>query len=377
MSEREFQEFEVEAMLSRFEQTVEYNYSESGVHPARLDEIIDENQLQELYHTEMNYPEVNGNATLRRLIATLYDGASEDNVLVTVGAAEANYLLVNTLVSAGDNIAVMSPYYRQVWGIAKNIGANVSTFSLRHDESWALDVDQLEASVNKDTKLIAVCNPNNPTGYILTESEMDVIVAVAKKSGAWLLADEVYAGAERESDDRTPSFYGRYDKVVALNSLSKAYGLPGLRTGWAVGPIDILESMWRRHEYTTISSTLLGNKLAEIVLSPAVHPKVIARTRRLIRAGYPVLQQFIEDHDSLLSLVPPQASAMSFIHYDLDISSIDLVERLRKDQGVLVIPGDHFGVPNHIRLSYALDPAYLRAGFTRIANTMNEIQRGQ
>lgn len=136
MSEREFQEFEVEAMLSRFEQTVEYNYSESGVHPARLDEIIDENQLQELYHTEMNYPEVNGNATLRRLIATLYDGASEDNVLVTVGAAEANYLLVNTLVSAGDNIAVMSPYCRQVWGIAKNIGANVSTFSLRHDEWW-------------------------------------------------------------------------------------------------------------------------------------------------------------------------------------------------------------------------------------------------
>jgi aspartate/methionine/tyrosine aminotransferase len=165
--------------------------------------------------------------------------------------------------------------------------------------------------------------------------------------------------------------------VVALNSLSKAYGLPGLRTGWAVGPVDILESMWRRHEYTTISSTLLGNKLAEIVLSPAVHPKVIARTRTLIRAGYPVLQQFIEDHDSLLSLVPPQASAMSFIHYDLDISSIDLVERLRKDQGVLVIPGDHFGVPNHIRLSYALDPAYPRAGFTRIANTMNEIQRGQ
>ena len=377
MSEGEFQEFEVEAMLSRFEQTVDYNYSESGVHPARLDEIITEEQLREIYRTELNYPEVNGNRALRSRIAALHDGANEENVLVTVGAAEANYLLVNTLISRGDHIAVMSPYYRQVWGIAKNIGANISTFSLRHDDAWSLDIDELEAAVNKDTKLIAVCNPNNPTGYILSESEMDAIVSVAKKSGAWLLADEVYAGAERESDNRTPSFYGRYDKVVALNSLSKAYGLPGLRTGWAVGPADILDSMWRRHEYTTISSTMLGNKLAEIVLSPPVHAKVIARTRTLIRAGYPILQQFISDHAQVLSVVPPQASAMSFIRYDLDISSLDLVERLRKDKGVLVIPGDHFGVEKHIRLSYALDPDYLQAGFSRIAETIREIQRGK
>ena len=377
MNEGEFQEFEVEAMLSRFEQTVNYNYSESGVHPARLDEIITQDQLQEIYHTELNYPEVNGNRALRRRIAALHDGASEDNVLVTVGAAEANYLLVNTLISKGDHIAVMSPYYRQVWGIAKNIGANISTFRLRHEEGWSLDIDELEGAVSKDTKLIAVCNPNNPTGYILSEPEMDAIVAVAKKSGAWLLADEVYAGAERESNVRTPSFYGRYDKVVALNSLSKAYGLPGLRTGWAVGPADILDRMWRRHEYTTISSTMLGNKLAEIVLSPPVHAKIIARTRKLIRAGYPILEQFIGDHAEVLSVVPPQASAMSFIRYDLDIGSLDLVERLRKDKGVLVIPGDHFGVEKHIRLSYALDPEYLRAGFLRIAETIDEIQRGK
>ncbi len=101
--------------------------------------------------------------------------------------------------------------------------------------------------------MICVCNPNNPTGRIMSEAEMDAVVAAAERCGAWLLADEVYRGAERERDEETPSFFGRYDKVLAQGRMSKAYGLPGLRVGWTVGPARAVADMWRRHEYTTIT----------------------------------------------------------------------------------------------------------------------------
>ena len=115
-------------------------------------------------------------------------------------------------------------------------------------------------------------------------------MATADRVGAWILADEVYSGAERLTDEQTPSFYGRYDKVMAIGSMSKAYGLPGLRLGWAVAPAAIIDDIWARHEYVTISATMLSNKLAAIALSPEVRPRILARTRKYIRQGYPILE---------------------------------------------------------------------------------------
>lgn len=118
------------------------------------------------------------------------------------------------------------------------------------------------------TRLVAVTNPNNPVGTILTEAEMDAVVAAADRVGAWLLADEVYRGTERLTDVVTPSFWGRYDRLVCVGSLSKAFGLPGLRLGWIVAPPGTVEEACRRHEYATISTGLLSMHLAEIALRP-------------------------------------------------------------------------------------------------------------
>ena len=224
--------------MSKFEQTVEYNLSESGVHPVSLRDLLDDDpdQIADLLSTDLNYPHVNGIPELRENIAVLYDGVGTDNVLVTVGAAEANYITIRTLLTAGHEIVIMLPNYMQIWGIAKNHGLTIRTFHLREESGWAPDLDELRNAVTANTKLIAVCNPNNPTGYVLSEMEMDAIVAAAADVGAWILADEVYRGAERSAGNQSPSFYGRYDKVIAIGSLSKAYGLPGLRIGWAVGP---------------------------------------------------------------------------------------------------------------------------------------------
>ncbi len=371
----EFQPFEMERMMSEWENVVEYNLSESGVHPMTVRELLDGDPggVERLLDTELNYAQAHGEIPLREAIAALYPGATRDNVLVTVGAAEANYLALHTLVDPGDQVVIMLPNYMQVWGIAKNHGLRVASFRLLEEDGWAPDLAELDAVVTAQTRLIAVCNPNNPTGRIMTEAEMAAVVAVADRVGAWILADEVYSGAERLTDDETPSFYGRYDKVVGTGSLSKAYGLPGLRIGWAVGPQETMDAMWMRHEYTTISSATMANRLAALALSPEVRPRILKRTRDYIRTGYPVFEAWMRPHGNTFDLMPPQAAAIAFVRYGLDINSTELVKRIRDEKNVLIVPGDHFGLDHYLRISFGLPHAYLTAGLDRIHEVISEL----
>jgi len=364
----------MERMMSQFEQEVDYNLSESGVHPIQLKELLNyrPDAFNDLLDTELNYPHVNGIPELRENIAHLYKNASAENVLVTVGAIEANYISIRTLLSAGDEIVIMLPNYMQIWGIAKNHQLKIKTFQLREASGWTPDLAELESAVSSKTKLIAVCNPNNPTGRILTEAEMDGIVTYAERVGAWILADEVYRGATRLSDRENASFYGRYDKVLAIGSMSKAYGLPGLRIGWVVGPRMQLENIWARHEYTTISASMIANKLAAIALSPEVRPSLLQRTREYIRHGYPILEQWMDNQTNIFSLVPPDASAIAFVRYHLNINSSIFAERLREEKSVLIVPGDHFGMDHFIRISFGLSPEYLHSALERIQELIHE-----
>jgi aspartate/methionine/tyrosine aminotransferase len=373
----EFQPFLLERMMSRYEQEVDYNLSESGVHPVLLSELLgdDPEAVTRLLGTSLNYAHANGIPELRENIAALYAGATPDNVLVTVGAAEANYITVRTLLSPGDEIAIMLPNYMQIWGIARNHDLRIKEYHLREERGWALDREELNAAVTPQTRLVAVCNPNNPTGYILSESDMDAIVSAADRVGAWILADEVYSGAERVTDEQTPSFYGRYDKVLAVGSLSKAYGLPGLRIGWVAGPTDTLNDIWARHEYVTISATMLASHLAAMALSSAVRPRLIQRARDYIRNGYPVLQNWMDTHGDMFSLTPPRAAAIAFVRYRLEINSTVLAERLCRERSVFIVPGDHFGIDHHVRISFGLPPDYLKPALDRIHDLIMEISR--
>jgi aspartate/methionine/tyrosine aminotransferase len=371
-----FQPFVMERMMSKFEQEVDYNLSESGVHPILLRELMadDPDLVQGLMATDLNYPHVNGEPELRQNIARLYAGAAPENVLVTVGAIEANFITVQTLLASGDEIVVMLPNYMQIWGIAQNFGLRTKTFHLVEERGWAPNLDELQEAVTAETKLIAVCNPNNPTGRALSETEMDGIVAIAEKVGAWILADEVYAGAERLTDEQTPSFYGRYDKVVATGSMSKAYGMPGLRIGWAVGPVGTIDDIWARHEYVAISATMLSNKLAALALSPEVRPRILQRTRGYIRTGFPKLREWMDSHSDLFSLRPPDAAAIAFVRYHLDINSSELAERLRREKSVLIVPGDHFGMDHFLRISFGLPHDYLGAALDRMHELITALE---
>jgi aspartate/methionine/tyrosine aminotransferase len=371
-----FQPFVMERMMSKFEKEVDYNLSESGVHPLTLKELYqdDPDGLAGLLSLEMDYAHANGIPELRKNIAALYRGAGPENVLVTVGAIEANYDILWSLLSAGDEVVVMLPNYMQIWGLAKNLDLDLKSFTLDEKNGWAPDLDGLRKAVTERTKLIAVCNPNNPTGYILKNEEMEAIIETARRAGAWILADEVYAGAERLADEQTPSFYGKYEKVLAVGSLSKAYGLPGLRIGWAVGPTDIIDELWARHEYLTLSATMLSNHLAAYALSPRVRPRLIQRARGYIRRGFPVLENWMSEHREVLSTTPPQAAAIAFVKYRLDIPSTQFAERLREEKRVLIVPGDHFGLDRFVRISFGLPHDYLTPALGRIHDLLVELR---
>ncbi len=368
-----FTPFDLEYTQSLWEQKVDINLTESGVHPMRLDELIGEDTFSELLATEINYPHVNGNPELRERIAALYNGAGVENVLVTVGAAEANNIIMQTLMQPGDELLTQTPTYKQVWGLAENLDHKVRSFRLQSENGWALDIGELNTGISDKTRIIAVVNPNNPTGHIMTNEEMDAVVVAADKVGAWILADEVYRGAERLQEEETPSFFGRYDKVLALGSMSKAYGLPGLRIGWIVGPPDTVDEIWRRHEYTTITASMLSNILAAHALSPDVRPALLKRTRDYIRKGFPVLENWMNSQDGLFTYTPPEASAVTFIRYHLDINSTELMEKLCREASVFVGAGDSFGMDKHLRVAFGQEREVLEDAFRRIEEVLKSV----
>ena len=370
-----FQPFVMEQMMSEWENRVDINLSESGVHPMTLGELLamDGREPNDLADIGQFYPQANGTPELREAIAALYDGATSDHVLVAIGAAEANYLAITTFLEPGDEVVMVLPNYMQIWGVARNRGCRIKEVYLDVDNDWALDAYALDEAVSADTKMVVVVNPNNPTGRVMSATEMDAVVAAAERVGAWLLADEVYRGAEREREE-TPSFFGRYDKVLAQGSMSKAYGLPGLRVGWTVGPAEAVKAMWRRHEYTTIALSMLSDHLTRTALSPTVRPQILARTRLLLKGGYGLLGEWLSEQDDVFTGTPPDAAAITFLRYDLDINSTAWMEQLRDQSSLLIVPGDHFGLDRHIRLSFAVPEAELLDGLGRLGDSVKKLR---
>ena len=363
-----FYPFMLEREMGIWEHQVKYNLSESGVHPMTTAELLDNDPklIEELLGVELNYLQTNGSLELRESIAGIYSGAKAEDVLVTTGAAQANFTSVLTVLDPGDEIVVMVPNYLQIWGVAKNLGLKIKTFSLKEELGWGFDIEEFQATVSADTKLIAVCNPNNPTGHIMTAEERKAVIDAAAEVGAWVLSDEVYAGAEHNTDEVTPSLWGEYERVLAIGSMSKAYALPGLRLGWVVSNPEMAEAIWARQDYITICSTTLANKLAAHALSPEIRPRVLKRTRDYARRGLANLERWVSKHDDVLSLVPPGAAAIGFVHYNREINSSELVKRLIKEQETYAVPGDHFGLDHYLRISYGLSGDYVNEGLRRI-----------
>jgi aspartate/methionine/tyrosine aminotransferase len=368
--------FEMERTQCLYENIVELNLSESGVLPLRVEELLEAPEARERFLAlGLSYAESDGSRRLREHIAQFYPDCTAQNVTVTNGGSEANYVTLWALLGSEGRLACMLPNYLQGWGLGRAYAAGADAFRLvvhedRGTRRWALDLESLERAVRPDTTAILVCNPNNPTGAVLTETEMDAVIAAARRVGAWIVADEIYRGAEVDSDEITPTFWGRYERVVITSGLSKAFGMPGLRIGWVVAPQEFIARTWIRHDYLTLTPGLLGDQLATIAMEPARRDSILARTRRIIRKNLPVVERWLDARRDRFRYVRPRAGAIAYFEYSFDLDSIELNDRLRREQSVLFVPGDHFGVSNGLRVGFGYDADKTAHGLDRLATLL-------
>ena len=356
-----FPEFSMERMQSTWEHRVKFDLSESGIEPLMLEDAV--RDLNALRTERLGYANGMGRDATRKLVAAFHPEATLDNVLITTGTSEANFLALTTLVEPGDEVVIVLPNYMQLHGIARGLGARVKEVWLREEWGWRLDLDELKAAVTDRTKVVCVCNPNNPTGQVLTAAEVLDVATITERHGAWLLADEVYRGAERIGP-QTATFWGHHDRIIVTGGLSKAYSLAGLRIGWIVAPPERIAAQWAMKDYTTIATATLSELLAEIAL--ARREQLLKRARYLLNERWPILESWAAAHAQELHWVAPAAGGICFFGYSFPVDSLELVDRLIKEWSTMVVPGAHFNAERHLRIGFAGPTHILRGGLEAI-----------
>jgi hypothetical protein len=374
--------FDMERTQCLYENEVRYNLSESGVLPLSIAELVpDPDERAALEALPLKYPHSTGRPALRADIARFHGGEDGDGVLVTNGGSEANYLVAWTLLEPRDRIAFMLPNYLQGHGLARAYGERADTFRLVMDlrasggPRWRLDRASLERAIGKRTRIVWLTNPNNPTGAVLDEEEMDAVVHAARRVGAWILSDEIYRGAET-GGTLSPTFHGRYERVIVTGGLSKAFGLPGLRTGWVVAPPALIRRLCLHHDYLTLTPAFLSEQLAHRVMQPQRRDAILARTRRIVRENLPLLEDWIARQGDLFDYIRPRAGAIATLRYRLPVASLTLFNRLRNERSVLITPGAHFGIGRFLRIGFGYDRAALAAGLAQMEPVLGAHRKG-
>ena len=198
---------------------------------------------------------------------------------------------------------------------------------------------------------------------------MERIVDRCERAGAWLLADEVYLGAEIDRP-RTQSFWGMSDRVIVTSGLSKAFGIPGVRIGWIVAPPALVEECWSQHDYLTIGPNKLSDRLAQVAVLPENRERCYARTRTILQQNLPIAREWIASFGGRLTWREPQAGAIALVNYHSEVPSLDIAERVRVRQSTLIVPGVHVGLEGHLRVWLGGREPFLREGLRRIGEEL-------
>ena len=372
--------FAVEQWMNAYETGCRYNLAETCVASLTIGELLGladegrpaqrESLLEELLPLKMTYGEIQGSRRLRVAIARLFETRGPDDVLVTHGAAGANALVYQALVSAGDEVVSVVPTYQQHYSIPESLGADVRHLQLRPEKGYLVDPDELRALVTPATKLIAFTNPNNPTGSLMNETLLREIVAIAAEADAYILSDEVYRGTSQESDALGPSVTDLYPRGISVGSMSKAFSLAGIRLGWICGPREAIHAAEIHRDYNTISVGIVDDLLASIALEHK--DRILARSRRIVRENLATLDRWIQSEPSV-TYVRPQAGTTALLKYGVDMPSRELCLRLLEETGVLFVPGEAFDVEGCVRIGYANNHDVLEGGLQEVSRFLEAL----
>lgn len=299
------------------------------------------------------------------------------DVLITAGAAEANYLAIMQLLQPADEIVIETPGWPQAEVLAKAIGAKVVKVTRQEADHWRLPLDHVADAVTEKTRMIFISNPNNPTGDLLGQAEMAELVRIADRVGAWLLVDEVYAGLEWDGP-RAPSVAGLYERGITTGSVSKALGLQGLRTGWLISPNPdlVMDAVILRENASEIMN-IMGEVIAEIALRPDRYGPAMDKARGEGAANLAQMNAWVAAQDGL-TWVPPRAGLIGLGHLPDGIESDAFAMFLLADPyRTFLLPGSAYDQPHHIRLGVGGGAAVnLQDGLDRLAQALKDWPHG-
>lgn len=371
--------FAVEQWMNAHETRCELNLAETCVDSLTVEALLElcglgPDALADLLPQRLTYGPIEGSPRLRAAIATLYKRQTPQNVLVTHGAIGANALVYQTLVDAGDRIISIVPNYQQHYSIPESLGAHVKRLELKAEDGYLPDLSELKRLVTPGTRLIALSNPNNPTGALLPEAMLVEIADIARAANAWIVADEVYRGTPQQGDALTPSLADLYEQGISIGSMSKSFSLAGLRLGWISAPTELLREVEIHRDYNTISVGMLDDHFAALALEHA--DKVLARSQHIVRTNLAILDQWLTTQP-MLSYVKPMGGTTALVKYQAKLSSVEFCTRLLEATGVLFTPGSALEMEGHVRIGYANNQQVLTEGLARAAAFLETIASEQ
>ncbi len=315
------------------------------------------NDLTIDYNYDLNYSLDRGKLELRKAIAEMYS-VSEDNIAITNGAQEALYLFYRIFLSDKDHIITFTPGWQQSWEIPHITGAEVTKIRLRAEENYRLNIDTIKNSIKSNTKLIIFSNPNNPTGVLLSESELLELTQLCEKNNIFMVADEEYF------TDYQNSLIKKVKHSCIVGSLSKVYGFPGLRLGWLISDQKNIEAVVNYKRYVSVSNSSLCEYLGIKILSNyKVH---LTHYANLVSEGYNILRNWIADFP-ILDITQPEGTPFAYIKLSNNINSYQFCRSLLKNQKVLLMPAEVFEDEFAIRVSFGREKNILMPGLAKVA----------
>jgi aspartate/methionine/tyrosine aminotransferase len=389
--------FEVEAWMDKYETTAKYNIAETCAASISIDDLIalSENKAKSsenlsLTSSKLVYGAVRGSDALRSSLAGLYSaraaGTTKDDILITPGAIAANHLVFYSLIQAGDHVICHYPTYEQLYQVPASFGAEVSLWKADPTKKWELDIEELKSLIRPNTKMIVINNPNNPTGSIVPKRTLEEIAEIAREKDIIVLSDEVYRPLFHSigpgDDDFPPSALNAgYNKAVVTGSLSKAYSLAGIRTGWiACRNKEILEACAATRHYTNISVSRLDEAVAAEALSERCLHSLLGRNIQLAKSNLSMLEAFIDEHQWACSWVKPVAGTTTFIKFAKMGKPVDdevFCDQLQQKTGVMFVPGSKcFGrgqdFKGYVRIGFVQEKEVLEQGLAALRSFMEE-----